>query len=1314
MRLTILLWLFLTVVALNSLVVETASLSDFMFGTTEDTAYDNFYNRVVEGLASPGYNQYAPWDVQTNGFGNFVNASTTQRTNWGEIVDLFLSGLFDETQTLINQYEFPYEVVQFNDTDTGRTFYMLREQLNYSHFDDNGFPDQPEMHQIGSFDFGWGIYLFNPDSNVPLIVNVVHPKDDFISIPVATKAFQLWDARFMMIAGAGREVLWTNVPPYFNSKSLSDPSRNANHVFHVTYQRMCQEIRSTFGRRELSVQIHSFDYTHMGYNHLQISGGGWNYNYPGLPVRDVSGGYLDMINSSPYLVIPANTIGSHEDILVTDYYSVLYDQHGLFFNFGSQFLPISNNINLPGADGNNQVAYTNSGWNKYDVITPFMHIEMEELPSAYPQTMNYYRWFYGFDAINQQWNPQDFWTQALAFYTPWLEHYALILPTVLNLNDDLPPSNPTNLSLVSASYNNIVLEWERSHSYDFETYEIIYATEPIDLINPNYSTITRSNITTLAGQAFTKATITGLQPASQYFFRLRARDYNGLYSQFSNEISIYTGSATIANLRAYGRDSYVDISWLAQYQSNNQGFNIWRAISGTDDYIMIASWETETDLLGSPNNNVSYAFVDNNIENGLIYDYKVASVDSTFNEFIHDFVYSASPQNIYSLIVQNDNGLIYDTVEFGSNPFATDGYDSNFDILKGDNPGGDYIFAMSYHSNWNVNLRNLQRDIYGFFDPDLYLKTYVIRISTNQTNQPITILLSDNFSRNSEKVYLRDATTGNMVDLTQDSFVYQATSAAYRTFTLYWGNLLPNVGITGMNNRFLQAGDSINFNWSVNFPLLVNNFDLYLTNGSNVLSIANGLPVTTTSYNWTVPDNVMMLDANLVVRANIVDGYAYDNYSNFKLGIIPSTVQFSNEAGWHMKSNPLESPNFIGTTLFGQESQLYSYNFNDQSYMEVLSYQFGQGYWLYMPVDYELATTGTIRKLQYEISLQEGWNLIPNVFLSDINIRDFLFLYQDQQFNFVEAMQYNMVERSLYGMNNNRYFLSDFLPSQESLWIYSNITDLVLKIVPFQQNPDYSGYPSLWKTKIIAQQVNFIGDEILIGSWHNTTDEFNRFFDLPKPPKRPETDFYFYIPGNQDAQPFNKLYSKFKTDLNNDLEESRFWDFVIDIDEEIQPIYFRKSDTNLPTNYTVVLLLDGIMEVLSEDEDYVYIPTSTTINGQIMVTNSYGSSTDELIESPLLFSNYPNPFFAGASSRRNTGTNIAFYLHTEERVKLEIFNIRGQRVTTLIDEKMGSGKHIVRWEGNDNRNRTVSSGVYFYRLTTGETKSQIKKMMLLK
>lgn len=88
-----------------------------------------------------------------------------------------------------------------------------------------------------------------------------------------------------------------------------------------------------------------------------------------------------------------------------------------------------------------------------------------------------------------------------------------------------------------------------------------------------------------------------------------------------------------------------------------------------------------------------------------------------------------------------------------------------------------------------------------------------------------------------------------------------------------------------------------------------------------------------------------------------------------------------------------------------------------------------------------------------------------------------------------------------------------------------------------------------------------------------------------------------------------------------------------------------------------------------------------------------------------LAQNYPNPF--------NPETKISFSLPAESHVTLKIYNTLGQLVKTLLDTRQSNGTYSVSWDGRDASGIPVSSGVYFYRLTTGTFQSS-KKMLLLR
>jgi hypothetical protein len=71
------------------------------------------------------------------------------------------------------------------------------------------------------------------------------------------------------------------------------------------------------------------------------------------------------------------------------------------------------------------------------------------------------------------------------------------------------------------------------------------------------------------------------------------------------------------------------------------------------------------------------------------------------------------------------------------------------------------------------------------------------------------------------------------------------------------------------------------------------------------------------------------------------------------------------------------------------------------------------------------------------------------------------------------------------------------------------------------------------------------------------------------------------------------------------------------------------------------------------------------------------------------------------------------YFPASARVKIAIYNVLGQEIRTLVDKAKPAGPHTVEWDGSDNDNRPVSSGIYLYRLRV-DNDSESRKMPLLK
>lgn len=93
-------------------------------------------------------------------------------------------------------------------------------------------------------------------------------------------------------------------------------------------------------------------------------------------------------------------------------------------------------------------------------------------------------------------------------------------------------------------------------------------------------------------------------------------------------------------------------------------------------------------------------------------------------------------------------------------------------------------------------------------------------------------------------------------------------------------------------------------------------------------------------------------------------------------------------------------------------------------------------------------------------------------------------------------------------------------------------------------------------------------------------------------------------------------------------------------------------------------------------------------------------------DSYQLSQNFPNPF--------NPTTNIQFAIPTSGQVRLDVYDILGNHVNTLINEQMGAGNFRTTWNGMDKNGQKVATGMYIYRMQVGSSFQAVKKMLLVK
>ncbi|MDP8201671.1 MAG: Ig-like domain-containing protein [Candidatus Tenebribacter burtonii] len=160
---------------------------------------------------------------------------------------------------------------------------------------------------------------------------------------------------------------------------------------------------------------------------------------------------------------------------------------------------------------------------------------------------------------------------------------------------------------------------------------------------------------------------------------------------------------------------------------------------------------------------------------------------------------------------------------------------------------------------------------------------------------------------------------------------------------------------------------------------------------------------------------------------------------------------------------------------------------------------------------------------------------------------------------------------------------------------------------------------------------------------------------------------------------------------------------VEDIDSTIEYEWYVDDvlQTELTEAFVHIFEVVGDIEIksIASDEDYnietiwiVHVETGS-VSGDILPVKT------------ALGKNFPNPF--------NPTTTINYSLIDAGRVRIEIFNIKGENIHTLVDEHKNIGNHSIVWNGKDNSGKSVASGMYFYNMVTDKY-YKIRKMLLIK
>ena len=167
---------------------------------------------------------------------------------------------------------------------------------------------------------------------------------------------------------------------------------------------------------------------------------------------------------------------------------------------------------------------------------------------------------------------------------------------------------------------------------------------------------------------------------------------------------------------------------------------------------------------------------------------------------------------------------------------------------------------------------------------------------------------------------------------------------------------------------------------------------------------------------------------------------------------------------------------------------------------------------------------------------------------------------------------------------------------------------------------------------------------------------------------------------------------------------------LIEGDDEYDPLFYQLSHFSPCIN-------SGTPDTTGLNLPAYDLAGNPRIYGETIDIGAYewqGTNTNEelIINNERIgLKNFPNPF--GTKSNK-AGTTISFSLTKSGQAVVEIYNIKGQKIKTLMDAYTSPGTFELYWNGKDDNNRKVASGTYFYRLTLDGEERAYEKMLLVR
>ena len=520
-----------------------------------------------------------------------------------------------------------------------------------------------------------------------------------------------------------------------------------------------------------------------------------------------------------------------------------------------------------------------------------------------------------------------------------------------------------------------------------------------------------------------------------------------------------------------------------------------------------------------------------------------------------------------------------------------------------------------------------------------------------------------------------------------------------------------------MNNNLFQTKASINIVGVLQDINGVASANLHLQKGGeNEEIILPMVALNDTLYQVTIPDTLVTVNN---FRAYISGIDNLENTGNSKL-FYPTLLYGSNELNtsiknsiypegvpskkWRMISFPGSVSDSIISNAKDNGHVFYQWDDSNSEWVIPDVVKRAEAYWFKHFYDNSIpfkSDSGTAISLQpYKIKLKQGWNMIGSPFASTVEF---------------EANSNEVSDLYYFGDSTNKDGWSVVLNEMQP-WagyaVHSNSDTSSITLKPFSnENVNRSSGKKVdqeWTIQFLVKEKNSFDNSILMGRKESAFDDIDHS-DTPILPKieKDGINAALFLNGQESK--------KYSSDFRSIDAINGVWDLQILSEQNIDNIELMAKDIISLPNEISIAILDVQRRVVFTNifSRKIIFDNIGRLEYEFKVVVGESGYVDQMIKDLLevipnnfsLSKNYPNPF--------NPITNLDFSIPKRSNVTLRVFNMMGQEVVTLINEKKSYGNYSTSWNGLDSKGVNVASGVYFAELRNRDER-KITKMLLLK